>query len=492
MIVGHVNMLNIALVILPVSRDSLFQKIFSIPFEQGLVYHRILARSIIFFVTLHGLSWYGYWIYHEITNTVCDVAFCSISSALSIQAITGLISWILLMILASFALEFIRRKYFELFYVTHHIFILFIIMAVFHSLLAQEVLEDGWNQDLLIYYLIPGVSLYIIDRILRIYRTLKANSEIFSLENIQGGLTCIQVGLDVKFKAGQYYFLNCPQVSKFQWHPYSVASGDEDDKLTFYIKSMGKGTWSDRLNILAKNSDNPENSSNAFQLTFQNVITLKLDGPYGTDYLKHKKKEKHFCFTAGGIGITPIVSVIRTLVIDPPKPRVHSLQLLWVVKSTDELLCFADFLKELSLCGDYYDSFTLSLKIFVTRKGKELGKVEYIPKAKPETFIPYDIQQPTEESLLIQGDTIKSFSSVKSQELNQACEIEFESGRPNILKEVSEMHHLVSQKYPQASKINLLCCGPPGFEIPVAIACKSLSSKSNTITFDYTCQTFML
>ena len=485
-------MLNLGLILLPISRDSLFQRLFSVPFELGLLYHRVIARALIFFVTLHGGSWYAYWIYHTATSSDCDMDFCAISYALSPQAVTGLCTWVCMMILAVFALEYIRRALFEWFYTIHHIFILIVGLATVHTLLAQEPWENGWYQDLIIYYLAPGVFLYIIDRILRIIRTLKAEPKIFLLDDVKSGVTILQVGTSIKFKAGQYCFLNCPKISRLQWHPYSIASGDNDETLTFVIKSMGKGTWSDRLNKLAKHIDKGGDTGDngEFQLTFQNVISVRLDGPYGTDYLKNKPiRGKHFCFTAGGIGITPIVSVLRTIVIDQEFPLPSSVNLLWVVKSTDELLWFADFLKEISLCGDFFDDFTLNLKIFVTGRGKDDKTVNYVPITKPEASLSSFSE---ETSLLSNENSGSSFHLRRSLELASATQFTFESGRPNFHQELDTMQSSIKKLDPTATKTELLCCGPRGFEIPVAVACRQLTKSPNSLTFSFTSQTFML
>ena len=41
---------------------------------------------------------------------------------------------------------------------------------------------------------------------------------------------------------GQYMFLNLPNFSKTQWHPFSIASGCFDDTINFIIKDSGDFT----------------------------------------------------------------------------------------------------------------------------------------------------------------------------------------------------------------------------------------------------------
>ena len=52
---------------------------------------------------------------------------------------------------------------------------------------------------------------------------------------------------------GQYIFLNCPDVSWWQWHPFSIASSGRNDKIRFMIKNNGDFTKS-LIKLLAKHS----------------------------------------------------------------------------------------------------------------------------------------------------------------------------------------------------------------------------------------------
>ena len=52
---------------------------------------------------------------------------------------------------------------------------------------------------------------------------------------------------------GSWYFVVVPDIACTESHPISVSSIDSSNKsLTFHIKSMGEGTWSDNLNAHVK------------------------------------------------------------------------------------------------------------------------------------------------------------------------------------------------------------------------------------------------
>jgi predicted ferric reductase len=65
---------------------------------------------------------------------------------------------------------------------------------------------------------------------------------------------------------GQYFFLNCPYVALFQWHPFSVVSSTTgvDGNTTIEFSIKGLGPWSEAvagMDLVAKK--------------------MFIDGPYG-------------------------------------------------------------------------------------------------------------------------------------------------------------------------------------------------------------------
>jgi len=505
---GHLNMLNMGLLLFPVSRDSVIQRFFSIPFEQALILHRNLARWLISVTLLHGFSWYAYWTVHTLTDTVCtDAPSCSFDFAWQAQALTGLITGLLMILVAVFALEIFRRWNFEWFYYTHHFFIGIIFMAIVHSLLVQE----GWASDLLLYYLAPGLILYIFDRARRLYRSAKTKTNIFVLEDVRNGMTCLQLSFVGPFRAGQYFFLTCPQISRLQSHPYSAASSERELSVTFYIKSMGPETWSGELNKKAQSQseDSGTDSYSDFVMSFQNVIDIKLDGPYGRPYLANKPRQQHFAFIGGGIGITPIVSILKTLLFfeksPDPKEVPLSIHLVWIVKSPEEFLWFGGFLQELRFRLNNVLNILASVELFVTGNRRMEESIEYIPPQR-NVATPYvdctinsrsgRYSVDSESSLLIDksmkqvddGDYLQNIDDA----LERPFDILFKPNRPKMRTELERIQKVVRQRDPKAESIELLACGPHRFDVDVADASLHLAKEFGAPIFNYTSQTFML
>ena len=84
----------------------------------------------------------------------------------------------------------LRHKYFELFYYTHHLFLL-----VFAGAIAHTILIQNFATDLGLYYFLPGLLLYLIDKILRITHS-KVPVDLVSLNKhsiIDGGITQVSL-----------------------------------------------------------------------------------------------------------------------------------------------------------------------------------------------------------------------------------------------------------------------------------------------------------
>ena len=66
---------------------------------------------------------------------------------------------------------------------------------------------------------------------------------------------------------GEYYFMNIPEVSSFQWHPISVSGvSSANSELSFHIKNLGKDTWTAKV---------------AEKVAASEPLSVALDGPYG-------------------------------------------------------------------------------------------------------------------------------------------------------------------------------------------------------------------
>ena len=77
------------------------------------------------------------------------------------------------------------------------------------------------------------------------YREIRARRST-TITNVRlhpsGALELRFVKPSMKYKAGQWLFLNCPEVSKFQWHPFTISSAPEDPFISVHVRQIGDFT----------------------------------------------------------------------------------------------------------------------------------------------------------------------------------------------------------------------------------------------------------
>jgi len=130
---------------------------------------------------------------------------------------------------------------------------------------------------------------------------------------------------------GQYAFINIPEISSLQWHPFSIASSPLDGASTFMIKNMapGSGQFTDALHQLAQKQRRRHGSAD-----IKEPLVVNVDGPYGNTIFETTRYDT-VVLVAGGIGITPLHGVLRFLhqlavAGVGPVRRVH---LVWSVRN---------------------------------------------------------------------------------------------------------------------------------------------------------------
>lgn len=119
----------------------------------------------------------------------------------------------------------------------------------------------------------------------------------------------------IPFEAGQYFFLkflDSKVVSKEE-HPFSVSSSLSDELLRFSIKNLGDFT--------------------SKLMEIEEGVRVDLRGPFGTLLKGITKKKTDLVFIAGGIGITPFLSVFPLL-----KDHKNNVVVAYLTKNLSECL----------------------------------------------------------------------------------------------------------------------------------------------------------
>ena len=214
----------------------------------------------------------------------------------------------------------------------------FLILAFFvHLLFSSESFEEGLPR-------LAGLVLALASIVLLLWRHLPffrplsrwAVSGVFP-----AGVQTTQLVLSSEekkkflFFPGQFVFLQFfdSEISS-EAHPFTVASAPTSNQLEFFIGSHGD--WTSQLKRV-KAGD-----------------AVRVEGPYGRFSYLVLSDERPLLFIAGGVGVTPMLSMLRFLKENDGKRRVR---LVWSVRTPHHLFCVS----ELSRFQESMDGFSMHL-----------------------------------------------------------------------------------------------------------------------------------
>jgi len=277
---GHLAAGNLCVIIILATRNSIIKVATGVSFDRTIVFHRLVGYILFLCVSLHMVLTWAKW----------RTDGRSISETWSNHTYSlGFGAWCVLLFILVTSLAIVRRRSFELFMYSHFAFVAVIVLAVLH---ARAVLP----------YVIVAAVLYIIDKIFRA---------------VWGLLPVRTVGVDVSdkrivklafpkndcartnglYRPGQFIFLNIPALSWTEWHPFSLASAPHSPNNEVYVRVLGDFT--SRLHALATT-----------QAQTGAPLRVRADGPYGGIHVDMQATPT-LVLVAGGIGITPVLSIVR-------------------------------------------------------------------------------------------------------------------------------------------------------------------------------------
>ncbi|CAA0813628.1 Ferric reduction oxidase 2 [Striga hermonthica] len=346
-VTGVTGNLCLTFLFYPVTRKSSILPMIGLTSEASIKYHIWLGHMTMALFTAHGFLYIVYW---ALTNRISEMIKWNdhyVSNiAGEISLLCGLALWLT-------TYPNIRRKMFELFFYTHHLYIAFIIFFILHAGIGFACI------------MLPGFYLFVIDRYLRFLQS-RQNVRLVSARV----LPCETVELNFAKCRGLTYnptstmFINLPIISKLQWHPFTITSNSslEPERLSIVVKC--EGSWTKKL------YDSLSSPSSV------NRLQVSVEGPYGpdtTNFLRHDM----LVMISGGSGITPFISIIRELMFissTTQSCKIPKLMLISVFKSTSHL-SMLDLIPPIS----HTNSRNLGLQIeaYVTREKSQ-------PTEKPQ------------------------------------------------------------------------------------------------------------
>ncbi|KAJ2158187.1 hypothetical protein GGF46_003960 [Coemansia sp. RSA 552] len=201
--------------------------------EKNVHAHKIAAYTMTFWTICHII--YYYYIFHK--GAAASKGETTFSSKLfgTMVGKTGHAMLFLFFFIFVASIPVVRRRFYEVFYWVHHLFVPCVILLFVH----------GGAESFQWYIIAPGL-IYIVDRLYRFGRSRFRRPRILAV--IQHPSNVIELKIErrgMKFQVGQYIYLNIPSISLIEWHPFTLTSAPEEDVLSVHI--WVAGGWTRKL-----------------------------------------------------------------------------------------------------------------------------------------------------------------------------------------------------------------------------------------------------
>nr|CAD1834095.1 unnamed protein product [Ananas comosus var. bracteatus] len=315
--------LNMALILLPVCRNTITwlrstRASRVLPFDDNINFHKTIAAAIVVGVILHVGN-----------HLSCDFlgSLRRLKRFRGPEGVTGILMVLCMLVAFTLATTWFRRSVvkfpkpfdkltgYNAFWYSHHLFIIVYILLIIHGQFLY-LIHHWWLKTTWMYLAVP-VSLYAGERILRALRSGYYSVRLLKVAIYPGNVLTLQMSKPpaFRYKSGQYMFVQCPAVSPFEWHPFSITSAPGDDYLSIHIRQLGD--WTRELKrVFAEACEPPVAGKSgllrADETTKKSLPKLLIDGPYGAPAQDYRKYDV-LLLVGLGIGATPFISILKDL-----------------------------------------------------------------------------------------------------------------------------------------------------------------------------------
>lgn len=275
----------------------------------------------------------------------------------------------------------------------------------------------------------------------------------------------------MRYKAGQWLFINVPSVSRHQWHPFTITSCPYDPYISIHVRQVGDFTRAlgDALGAGSFQSKEFEglDPMGMYEIALQNGQTMpriRIDGPYGAP--AEDVFDNEIAVLIGtGIGVTPWASILKNIWHlrsgpDPPR-RLRRVEFIWVCRDTSSFEWFQTLLSSLEAQS--------STAAFAAGPGAE--SIEFL---KIHTYLTQRLDLDTTTNIVLNsvGSTHDPLTELKSRT---------NFGRPDFKKLFTGMRDgILDQSYLGSglegtlrTDVGVYFCGPNVAARSISKACKA-------------------
>ncbi|XP_043467959.1 dual oxidase isoform X1 [Leptopilina heterotoma] len=440
-----------SLLLLTVSRNLITKlKEFSIqqyiPLDSHIQFHKIAACTALFFSVLHTVGHIVNF-YHvstqPIANLQCltsEINFASDARPTitywlfqTVTGLTGILLFVIMIIIFVFAHPKIRQKAYKFFWMTHSLYIVLYALCIIHGLARLTGEPRFW-----IFFIGPAI-IYVLDKVVSL-RTKCMALDIIETDLLPSDVLKIKFYRppNLKYLSGQWVRLACTSIKSNEFHSITLTSAPHENFLSCHIKAQGPWTWKLR-NYFDPCNYNPEAER----------PKIRIEGPFGGGNQDWYKFEVAV-MVGGGIGVTPYASMLNDLVFGTSTNRYSGVAckkvyFLWICPSHKHFEWFIDVLRDVER-KDVTD--VLEVHIFIT---------QFFHKFDLRTTMLYicenHFQRLSKKSIFTGLRAINHF------------------GRPDM----TSFLKFVQKKHSYVSKIGVFSCGPRPLTKSVMSACDEVN-----------------
>ncbi|KAF2721354.1 hypothetical protein K431DRAFT_320440 [Polychaeton citri CBS 116435] len=359
------------LILLPMCRNLLRiirPKIRWLPLDESQFFHRQVAYTMLFWTVVHTASHYVNFFNVERSQIRPETAI-QIHYAQA-GGITGHVMLFCMLMMYTTAHAKIRQQSFETFWYAHHLFVPFFLALYTHATgcFVRDTAEpisplagkqfwnhcigyQGWRWEL-----VAG-GIYFLERV---YREINSRRQTEVIKVVRHPYEAVEIQFrkpSMRYKAGQWVFINVPSVSRHQWHPFTITSCPFDPYISIHIRQVGDFTRSLASALGAGQEQSALYDSldplGMYEIALsqgQLMPQLRIDGPYGAP--AEDVFENEVAVLIGtGIGVTPWAAILKNiwhmrLSPNPPK-RLRRVEFIWICKDTSSFEWFQALLQSL-------------------------------------------------------------------------------------------------------------------------------------------------
>jgi predicted ferric reductase len=314
--VGQVANMVTGLLVLPVTRNSVWTVLLGVSWENLVAYHQILGYLLLLLVLTHMFLWWSVYAQqgtfpHDIFAVPMKYHKDNFTVPLAVVS-----TMLMFLVMGGLSLPVVRRLHYDLFYWSHHLSLGLFLMMLWHSTMS-------W------YYIAAGLTLWAADHALRLYHCLGMSVRVeraavegdgnivhlsYTVSRPQSALSLRNPFAKTAYttlahSAGQYCYINIPQVSQLAWHPFTISSTPSDSATHHHIKSMGQDQWTERLLLLVRGIESGHGGAEPSLAYLSRRLSVNIDGPYGIPL--DPAPYRCALLVAGGIGITPLYATFK-------------------------------------------------------------------------------------------------------------------------------------------------------------------------------------